>query len=1036
MEQKIQKQEINSDDPTAGAEQSLHFDHHHAFIIGIDAYQKVSPLVTAISDAKKIAEVLREKHHFQVHTPLLDATRSSMHQLLQTTMREMVQRNDRVVFYFAGHGIATDGDNGPAGYLAPVDADPADLTTFISMNELRSALNALPCRHLLVIMDCCFSGAFKWSSGTRDVGFLMPKQIFKERFDRFVLDPAWQVITSAAYDQKAMDSMVDDKPTGNRGMVTNDAGENHSPFAFALFQALAGEADATTGRGNDGLITATELYSYVRDQVEPSTIEEDQKKRQTPGFFPLSKHDKGEFIFLHPKHRLNLPPRPSRSPYKGLLPYIASDHDLFYGRSKVIRDLKNRLSSHRIVMISGASGSGKSSVVKAGLVPWLKDAGHQILPIVQPGALPLAELKKSISNIEIENSVGTVLIVDQLEEVFTICRDQSEREDFLTELKIVAEQKDRIHYLIITVRSDFEFHLKSSALKEYWSDGSYNIPAFSLEELKEAALMPTMQEVLIFDPPDLLDSIVGEVMQSPGAVPLLSNTLDLLYHSYNSSGRIDRALTRYDYEKLGGVLGIMHTTADALYESLSTDCQVIMRKIFLRMVTVEGDLEGRKVPIEDLNYSEKENLLVGEVIESLVKARLIVIDSKTIETAHYAFVRTWKPLLDWIRSTGRDTLLVGERLSQQAEQYAQTNNAALLWNENPNLANAAQLLHKPYHIFNEQEIRFVRKSLARNLRKSRIIWSLTIATIIALSGLTVWAFLERDTAEKERASAVNERLIAQTQRDIAQKEKERAILSLFEGLKLNMKEGFPGSVCTYGLCVDATMGIDLPGDDQNKWQSLGMLPISTPSYFVKKGKNIAYENDHPNREFVVARQFGDGHVLAYAHDGLTRDREITDDSDNLLFAQNALAWLTSRNGNKDSCTNETVILVWEGAQTFVKLHDMEYVQYYVESRGWKIKPTTAEKIEKDLECASVFWYLSDWAPPENFSSQIVPTIVNFVRQGGGLLMGGLGWSYAGQYRGADTLYSGDALGKPFGLSFTLDYFDPDRSVPIQLMQKE
>ena len=134
----------------------------------------------------------------------------------------------------------------------------------------------------------------------------MPKRIYKERFDRFVLDPAWQVITSAAYDQKAMD-VLQGRATGDRGLAAAASGEAHSPFALALFDALAGEADIRTGREGDGVITATEVYAYVRDRVEPATIDAGQSKRQTPGFFPLRKHDKGEFVFLHPNHRLNLP---------------------------------------------------------------------------------------------------------------------------------------------------------------------------------------------------------------------------------------------------------------------------------------------------------------------------------------------------------------------------------------------------------------------------------------------------------------------------------------------------------------------------------------------------------------------------------------------------------------------------------------------------------------------------------------------------------------------------------------------------------
>ncbi len=377
-------------------QQALPFSRHHAFIVGIDAYEKVSPLKTAVSDARRLAQVLAEKQHFDVHPPLLDARGDALRTLLRETMATVVEADDRVLFYFAGHGIAADGDDGPAGYLVPADADPTDLKTLIPMAELQDALQALPCRHLLLILDCCFSGAFQWASRSRAIGSLMPKRIYKERFDRFVVDPAWQVITSAAYDQKALD-VLQGRATGDRGLAETPAGEAHSPFALALFDALAGDADFRTGRDGDGVITATEVYAYVRDRVEPETLEAGQSKRQTPGFFPLRNHDKGEFVFLHPKHRLNLPPLPARSPYKGLQSFDESDKSLFYGRDRAIRELQARCDAVRLLVVSGASGTGKSSVVKAGLLPLLREAGHRILPVMRPGLHPLAALEQALT---------------------------------------------------------------------------------------------------------------------------------------------------------------------------------------------------------------------------------------------------------------------------------------------------------------------------------------------------------------------------------------------------------------------------------------------------------------------------------------------------------------------------------------------------------------------------------------------------------------------------------------------------------------
>ncbi|MEO1447761.1 MAG: caspase family protein, partial [Cyanobacteria bacterium J06635_11] len=278
----------------------LEFQKSLAIAIGINQYGNGIPgLATPVSDARAIAHRLKSDHGYTTHL-LTDhkATLSDLQHLLFDTLPKQVQSSDRLVFYFAGHGIALNGEDGPEGFLIPQDARLGNTQSYLSMTVLQQALSALPCRHFLAIFDCCFAGAFRWSS-TRDIS-VVPEVIHQERYERFLLDPAWQVITSTAYDQTALDRFTFQDA---RGQVTGEGGD-HSPFALALLEALSGQADAfppatASAPAGDGVMTATELYLYLRDRVEAPTYQSGQ--RQTPSIFPLEKHDKGEYIFLNPE---------------------------------------------------------------------------------------------------------------------------------------------------------------------------------------------------------------------------------------------------------------------------------------------------------------------------------------------------------------------------------------------------------------------------------------------------------------------------------------------------------------------------------------------------------------------------------------------------------------------------------------------------------------------------------------------------------------------------------------------------------------
>jgi len=837
------------------------FAHNLAFFVAIDDYTNgVRKLSTPVADATAIANVLQGQHQFT--TKILKngaATLADIRTLLED-LKQSVQADDRVVFYFAGHGTAIDSKTGPVGYLLPQDAKADSSSSYLPMQDLANALAALPCRHMLVILDCCFAGAFRWAS-TRDLA-LAPERVHQQRYRWFVDYPAWQALASAAHDQRALD-VADERPLGKR-----DERQAHSPFAAALIEGLSGTADRPPkGEAQgDGVITVTELYLHLMDALLPV---DDWSFRQTPIFWPLENHRKGEFVFLAPGVELDLPPAPpldeTSNPWRGLKPYDSSDSNLFFGRKRASEQLLAQVLRDPLVVVTGPSGTGKSSLVRAGLLPRLP---RSILPIVvKPGPQPLASLAAALRAVsastpdaaEFEKNSGALagwvkqqqlagremlLVVDQAEELVTQARGSQAMKRFLELLEIALDQTSsgpRQHIalneaeattmlsslgyadvsglhletdgawhatatadgervqavlniakrplrVVFTIRSEFESQFAELPLKDHWRSSRYFIPPMTQDELRRVIEGPATAKVMRFESTDLVDTLVNEVVQMPGALPLLSFALSEMYLSYLKSPMHDRTLTGKHYGALqGGVAGSLRVRATRLIDSFNEDHQLTARRALERLVSIEsGEFARRRVPRSELDAAdETERKRIEHVLGKLDEALLIITDEveheRHVELAHDTLILGWDLLVGWLKDD-LNRIVALRRLTPDAEQWAATRDAGFLWDDAARVGLIRELKRSKSPGLNATEAEFAAASLRRSKRNTIAWWSIAAVLLLLTIGAAAFAWIADENASRADSQSARNRslLLASQSREVLGTNDQRSLLLAVE----------------------------------------------------------------------------------------------------------------------------------------------------------------------------------------------------------------------------------------------------------------
>jgi WD40 repeat protein/class 3 adenylate cyclase len=466
----------------------------------------------------------------------------------------------------------------------------------------------------------------------------------------------------------------------------------------------------------------------------------------------------------------SLPPADVPCPYKGLEPFQPDDADLFFGREELVVELVGRLEEAPLLAVVGPSGSGKSSLVRAGMVPRLELA----TTVFTPGEHPLDALRAA--------GESELLVVDQFEEVFTLCRDDDERRVFIEALLVLVDRGTRV---ILALRADFYGHCATypklaAALEEYQA----LLGPMREEELRRAIERPAQRAGLVLEP-GFVEGILRDVVGEPGALPLLSHCL--LETWKRRSGRM---LTLIGYLQSGGVQGAVAKTAETIYrDALTPEQQRLARNIFLRLTELGESTEDtrRRVSLAEI-LPRTDAADVEEVLRLLTNARLITVGEGTVEVAHEALIRHWPTLRAWL-DEDREGRLVHRRLTEAAQEWEALGRDPGAVYRAGRLAAATEWAAQHDDELNELEREFLSSSRAAELgeiettkrrnRRLRILVAALAVFLVGAAALGAVAFLQKGAAD-EQTRVAQSREIASTALEQLERDQQLSLLLAIE----------------------------------------------------------------------------------------------------------------------------------------------------------------------------------------------------------------------------------------------------------------
>jgi len=514
------------------------------------------------------------------------------------------------------------------------------------------------------------------------------------------------------------------------------------------------------------------------------------------------------------------------SPYRGLASFGADDAEWFFGRERLVAELVARLAGATLLGVVGPSGSGKSSAVRAGLVPAIA-AG--VLPgseawtvaVMRPGDHPLRELDRAVwaalperlrdalegqdlplrAARDVLGEGGRLtLVVDQFEEVFTTCQDEAERRAFFTALTEAARDPRGNEVIVLALRADYYGRCAADpSLAELLSANQVLVGQMTAEEYRRVIEQPALRAGVRVEPA-LADQLVAEVVGEPGALPLLSTALLELWQQ-----RQGRTLLLAGHVASGGVHGAVARLAEAAYGELDDDEQAVARAVLLRLA---GPGEGagvvrRRVPLADFDMDS--NPAVAAVIEGLTARRLLTVSGGYVEVAHEALLREWPRFQDWL-AQDRDGRRLHAHLAESAREWQERGREQGELYRGTRLAAALDWTTQHNLELNELEREFVaasREQSQRSVRRLRIgLVAMAVLLVLALVGGGV-ALEQRRTAQHEATVALARQLGAEA---VSEPRLDRAMLLAHEAVNLDRSPQTEGGLLSTLLRNPSVLG--------------------------------------------------------------------------------------------------------------------------------------------------------------------------------------------------------------------------------------